>query len=43
MSTMNLKIAELRKKAGWTQQELGEKLGVSYQSVSKWENGVSQS
>lgn len=31
------KIIENRKKAGWSQEELAEKLGVSRQSVSKWE------
>ena len=35
------KIMELRKKNGWSQEELAEKIGVSRQSVSKWENGVS--
>ena len=35
------KIMELRKKSGWSQEELAEQLGVSRQSVSKWENGES--
>ena len=33
-------IASLRKAKGWTQSCLAEKLGVSPQSVSKWECGV---
>ena len=32
------KIIENRKKNGWSQEELAEKLGVSRQSVSKWES-----
>ena len=32
------KIVENRKKNGWSQEELAEKLGVSRQSVSKWES-----
>lgn len=40
---MNLaeKIMELRKKCGWSQEELAEKLDISRQSVSKWESGAS--
>lgn len=35
------KIIELRKKNGWSQEELAEKLNVSRQSVSKWESAQS--
>ena len=35
------KIMLLRKKQGWSQEELAEKLDVSRQSVSKWEGGLS--
>ncbi|MBP3458039.1 MAG: helix-turn-helix transcriptional regulator [Lachnospiraceae bacterium] len=32
-----------RKALGYTQQDLAGYLNVSYQAVSKWENGVSHS
>ena len=35
------KIIDLRKKNGWSQEELAEMLGVSRQSVSKWEGAQS--
>lgn len=35
------KIYNLRKKSGMSQESLGEKIGVSRQSVSKWETGES--
>ena len=35
------KITDLRKKNGWSQEELAEKLDVSRQSISKWESAQS--
>lgn len=32
-------IARLRKEKGLTQNDLGDRLGVSFQAVSKWERG----
>ena len=32
-------IQHLRKAAGMTQKDLAEKLNISFQAVSKWENG----
>ena len=36
---VGLQIAELRKNKCLTQNDLGERLGVSFQAVSKWERG----
>ena len=35
------KIIDLRKKNGWSQEELAEKMDVSRQSISKWESAQS--
>ena len=39
--TFSEKISALRKQKGWSQEELAEKLMVTRQAVSKWENGTS--
>lgn len=33
------KLTELRRQKGWSQEELGEMLGVTRQTISKWELG----
>jgi hypothetical protein len=44
---MNKKLADsiiaLRKKNGLSQEQLAEKIGISRQTVSNWERGVSHS
>lgn len=37
---LSTKIEKLRKKKGWSQEELADAVGVSRQSVFKWESGV---
>lgn len=39
MEKVNLRIAELRHKKNITQQELAKTVGVSFQTISKWESG----
>lgn len=41
MTTLGSRIVKLRKEKGLTQEELAEKLGVSAQAISKWENDAS--
>ena len=40
MSKIQLRISDLRKKKQVRQTELANRLGVSVQTVSKWENGI---
>jgi len=35
------RIAALRREAGFTQEQLAQRLGVSFQAASKWENALS--
>ncbi|MBQ2041822.1 MAG: helix-turn-helix transcriptional regulator, partial [Firmicutes bacterium] len=39
--TFGQRFSRLRKQRGLTQEELGEKFGISGQAVSKWENDAS--
>ncbi len=39
---LGLKLRKLREQAGLSQTGLGEKLGVSYQQIQKYERGVSR-
>lgn len=40
MSTIHLRIYDLRKANRMSQKELADEVGVSVQTVSKWENNV---
>ena len=40
-SSIGKRIAWLRKERGLTQDQLAERVGVTAQAVSKWENGGS--
>lgn len=43
MTTLGSRIAQKRRGRGLTQEELAEKLGISAQAISKWDNEGSQS
>ncbi|MBR4057357.1 MAG: helix-turn-helix transcriptional regulator [Oscillospiraceae bacterium] len=38
--TLSEKIVSLRKTHGWSQEDFAEKLNVSRQTISRWENGT---
>lgn len=40
MSITGDRIKELRIKNGWTQEELGEKLGIKKAAINKYETGI---
>ena len=40
MAEIRLRIAELRRKKHLTQQQLADVVGVSFQTISKWEKGA---
>ena len=40
--TLEEQIKYYRKQAGLSQEKMAEKIGVSRQAITKWENGVSQ-
>jgi len=39
---LSKKLKELRKKAGWSQQKLAEKAGLSYNAITKIEQGAAK-
>lgn len=40
---INERLQDLRKKAGYSQEQVAEMLGISRQAISKWESGSSHS
>ena len=38
----NTNLEYLRKRKGWTQSQLGDKLGVTWGIISHWEKGIRQ-
>ena len=42
MTRIHLRIGDLRRRKKITQQELADRVGVSYQTVSRWETGAGE-
>ncbi len=42
MEQLNERLASLRRRAGYSQEGLAERLGISRQAVSKWEGGQTE-
>lgn len=42
MNDLGKRISSQRRRQGWTQAELGTRLNVTAQAVSKWENNISE-
>ncbi len=40
---LNQKVKEFRKKKGWTQQKLAEQTGLSFNTITKIEQGIGDS
>lgn len=40
MKKMKLRIADLRRRKKITQKELADAMGVSFQTISKWEKSI---
>lgn len=40
MDDLAMRIQQLRRERNWSQEQLGEQVGVSRQAVSKWESGA---
>ena len=38
--TLSEKIVSIRKAHGWSQEDFAEKMNVSRQAISRWENGT---